>query len=63
MAKLTVSYEVIHEVNIDVDDEIAKNLDFYAMWQEIEKVTNDRECLGGDILVVADRETGEVLYE
>lgn len=63
MAKLKVMYEVVREARIEVPDEVANELDFQAMWDALHKVDPGCENLEGDILVVEDRETGEILYE
>ena len=63
MAKLKVMYEVVREAKIEVPDEVANELDFQAMWDALHKVDPGCENLEGDILVVKDRETGEILYE
>lgn len=63
MAKLKVMYEVVREARIEVPDEVANELDFQAMWDALHKIDPGCENLEGDILVVEDRETGEILYE
>ena len=63
MVKLKVMYEVVREATIEVPDEVAKELDFYAMWQELYKVDPGCENLEGDILVVQDVMTSDILYE
>lgn len=63
MVKLKVMYEVIREAKIEVPDEVAKELDFQAMWEALHKVDPGCENLEGDILVVQDVMTSDILYE
>ena len=63
MVKLKVMYEVIREATIEVPDEVAKELDFQAMWDALDKVDPGCEDLAGDILVVQDVMTSDIIYE
>lgn len=63
MAKLKVIYEVVREARIEVPDEVANELDFQAMWKELHKVDPGCQNLEGDILVVQDVMTSDILYE
>ena len=63
MAKLKVMYEVVREATIEVPDEVANELDFQAMWDELYKVDPGCQNLEGDILVVQDVMTSDILYE
>lgn len=63
MVKLKVMYEVVREARIEVPDEVANELDFQAMWAELYKVDPGCQTLEGDILVVQDVMTSDILYE
>lgn len=63
MVKLNVMYEVVREARIEVPDEVAKELDFQAMWEELYKVDPGCKNLEGDILVVQDVATSDIIYE
>jgi hypothetical protein len=63
MVKLKVMYEVVREATIEVPEEVANELDFQAMWDELHKVDPGCENLEGDILVVQDVMTSDILYE
>lgn len=61
--KLKVMYEVVREATIEVSEEVAEYLDFQAMWHELYKVDPGCQNLEGDILVVQDVATSEIIYE
>lgn len=63
MVKLKVMYEVVREATIEVPEEVANELDFQAMWGELYKVDPGCQTLEGDILVVKDVMTSDILYE
>lgn len=63
MVKLKVMYEVVREATIEVPEEVANDLDFQTMWAELYKVDPGCENLEGDILVVQDVMTSDILYE
>ena len=66
MVKLKVMYEAVHEVTIEVSDEVATELDFQAMWEKIDQITG-QDNLSSEILVVAKVVEGveedEVIWE
>jgi hypothetical protein len=63
MVKLKVMYEVVREATIEVPEEVANELDFQAMWEALHNVDPGCENLEGDILVVEDVMTSDILYE
>lgn len=66
MVKLNVMYEAVHEVTIEVPDEVATELDFQAMWEKIDQITG-QDNLSAEILmvekVVEGAEENEVIWE
>lgn len=66
MVKLKVMYEAVHEVTIEVPDEVATELDFQAMWEKIDQITG-QEYLSSEILAVAKVVEGveedEIIWE
>ena len=60
--KITVMYEITREATIDVPEEVVKKLDFQAMWDELYKIDSIGQNLEGDILAVANTDTGEGYY-
>lgn len=63
MVKLKVMYEVVRVASIEVPEEVANELDFQAMWEELHKVDPGCGNVEGNILVVQDAASSEILYE
>ena len=61
--KVEVLYEVVRSQTLEVPDEVVKNMDFQAIWEEIYRVEGLVDVDQGQILEVADAETCEILYE
>ena len=61
--KVEVLYEVVKSTTIEVPDEVVKNMDFQAIWEELYRVEGLVDVGQGQILEVADAETCEILYE
>ena len=61
--KIEVLYEVVKSTTIEVPDEVVKDMDFQAIWEELYRVEGLVDVGSGQILEVADAETCEILYE
>lgn len=59
--KVSILYEVIRDVEVDLPDEVIHNLDFQAMWDKIREL-DPRVNLGDEILQVVDVNTKEEYY-
>lgn len=59
--KVSILYEVIRDVEVDLPDEVIHNLDFQAMWDKIREL-DPRINLGDEILQVVDVNTKEEYY-
>ena len=59
--KVSILYEVVNDVNIDKTEEVNKNLDFQAMWDNINEIDPEANC-EGEILQVVDVNTKEEYY-
>ena len=58
--KVSILYEVVRDVKVDLPDEVIENLDFQAMWDKIHEI--DPEVYEGEILQVVDANTKEEYY-
>lgn len=59
--KVSILYEVIRDVEVDLPDEVIHNLDFQAMWDKIREL-DPKVNLGDEILQVVDVNTKEEYY-
>lgn len=59
--KVSILYEVIRDVEVDLPDEVIHNLDFQAMWDKIREF-DPKVNLGDEILQVVDVNTKEEYY-
>ena len=59
--KVSILYEVVRDVKVDLPDEVIDNLDFQAMWDKIYEIDPEANC-EGEILQVVDVNTKEEYY-
>lgn len=59
--KVSILYEVVRDVKVDLPDEVIENLDFQAMWDKINEIDPEANC-EGEILQVVDVDTKEEYY-
>lgn len=59
--KVSILYEVVRDVKVDLPDEVIDNLDFQAMWDKIYEIDPKANC-EGEILQVVDVNTKEEYY-
>ena len=59
--KVSILYEVVRDVKVDLPDEVIKNLDFQAMWDKINEI-DPEDNYEGEILQVVDVNTKEEYY-
>ena len=59
--KVSILYEVVRDVKVDLPDEVIENLDFQAMWDKINEIDPEANY-EGEILQVVDVNTKEEYY-
>ena len=59
--KVSILYEVVRDVKVDLPGEVIDNLDFQAMWDKIYEIDHEANC-EGEILQVVDVHTKEEYY-
>lgn len=59
--KVSILYEVVRDVKVDLPDEVIDNLDFQAMWDKINEIDPEANY-EGEILQVVDVNTKEEYY-
>ena len=59
--KVSILYEVVRDVKVDLPDEVIENLDFQAMWDKIYEIDPETNY-EGEILQVVDVNTKEEYY-
>ena len=59
--KVSILYEVVRDVKVDLPDEVIENLDFSAMWDKIHEIDHE-DNYEGEILQVVDVNTKEEYY-
>ena len=59
--KVSILYEVVRDVKVDLPDEVIENLDFQAMWDKINEI-DPEDNYEGEILQVVDVNTKEEYY-
>ena len=59
--KVSILYEVVRDVKVDLPDEVIENLDFQAMWDKIYEIDPEVNC-EGEILQVVNVNTKEKYY-
>ena len=59
--KVSILYEVVRDVKVDLPDEVIENLDFSAMWDKIHEI-DPEDNYEGEILQVFDVNTKEEYY-
>ena len=59
--KVSILYEVVRDVQVDLPDEVIDNLDFQAMWDKINEIDPGANC-EGEILQVVNVNTKEEYY-
>lgn len=59
--KVSILYEVVRDVKVDLPDEVIDNLDFQAMWDKIHEIDPEANY-ESEILQVVDVNTKEEYY-
>ena len=59
--KVSILYEIVRDVKIDLPDEVIESLDFQAMWDKIYEIDPEVNY-EGEILQVVDMNTKEEYY-
>lgn len=59
--KVSILYEVVRDVKVDLPDKVVENLDFQAIWDKIHEIDPIAIC-EGEILQVVDVNTKEEYY-
>lgn len=59
--KVSILYEVVRDVKVDLPDEVIDNLDFQAMWDKINEIDPGANY-EGEILQVVNVSTKEEYY-
>lgn len=59
--KVSILYEVVRDVKVDLPDEVIESLDFQAIWDKIHEIDPEANC-EGEILQIVDVNTKEEYY-
>ena len=59
--KVSILYEVVRDVKVDLPDDVIENLDFQMIWDKIHEIDPEANC-EGDILQIVDVNTKEEYY-